>query len=140
MKINELWLMTAFVEYNNLYFYGILPIPEFGIMHGCRTLGYFSVQRDAPIGLTEKIEITDFYDYTDEEFRDVMVHEMVHYYLYYTGEDTRIRHGKAFKKMARWLNSIYDLNITKNIDISHMKAHEDARWLSRLFFRYVYAA
>jgi len=140
MKINGLWILTAFVEYNYLYFNNELPTPEFGIMHGCRTLGYFSVQRDAPIGLTEKIEISDFYDYTEEEFRDVLVHEMVHYYLYYTGEDTRIRHGKAFKRMATWLNNEYDLNITKYIDISHMKACDDAPWLSRILFRYFYAA
>jgi predicted SprT family Zn-dependent metalloprotease len=45
-----------------------------------------------------------------------MVHEMIHYYLAYTGKDVKMKHGEEFKKMASKLNHKYGLNITTTID------------------------
>jgi hypothetical protein len=45
-----------------------------------------------------------------------MVHEMIHYYLAYTKADLAIEHGKQFKNMANYLNSMFGLNITPYIN------------------------
>ena len=83
------------------------------------------------------ISITDYYDFTMEQFDDILVHEMIHYYLAYTGLDKRIRHGKEFKKMARKLNLNHGLNITSTVDLSIYKRREGTSkfqyWLATLF-------
>ena len=111
MVIAEFNILASFYCFNEEYFGGILPIPHLKVRHGWRTLGYFYYQIDAPFGMSETIEISDFYDYTEYEFRNILIHEMIHYYLYYTGEDPRCRHGKAFKAMAKRFNREYGNNI-----------------------------
>ncbi len=135
MIIAEHNVLGHFYIYNEEYFGGILPIPNFKIRHGWQTLGYFHYDLDAPLGTSETIEMTDFYDYTQDEFRNILIHEMIHYYLYYIGEDTRVRHGKAFKRMAKEFNQAYGMNITVKVDISMMKPRPDAGYFTKLSYK-----
>ena len=137
MTIDNFTLLAKFTEYNNKYFSGMLPIPMFDLMHGCQTLGYFSYQYDEYNNANEMIQMSDFYDYTEKQFRDVMVHEMIHYYLYYTGEDVKVKHGKAFKRKANEMNRAYGLNISQYVDISSMKPRKGAPLLSRLWYKII---
>ena len=137
MTIDNFTLLAKFTEYNNKYFSGMLPIPMFDLMHGCQTLGYFSYQYDEYNNANEMIQMSDFYDYTESQFRNVMVHEMIHYYLYYTGEDVRVRHGKAFNREAKRFNKAYGMKISEYIDISHMKPRKGAPLLSRIWFKFI---
>lgn len=50
MVIDTFDLLAFFTEYNNLYFDGMLPYPQFGLLHGCQTVGYFSYLYDVPFG------------------------------------------------------------------------------------------
>ncbi len=95
----------------------------------------FYYQIDAPFGMSETIEISDFYDYTECEFRNILIHEMIHYYLYYTGEAPRCCHGKVFKAMAKHFNREYGMNITPAIDTSMMKPSCNASKVSKFFFK-----
>lgn len=135
MIIGEHNILLHFYFFNEEYFGGILPIPNIKIRHGWHTLGYFHCNPDAPLGTSETIEMTDFYDYTDDEFRDILIHEMIHYYLYYIGEDTRVRHGKAFKKMANEFNLMYGTNVTVKVDISMMKPNPNAGYFTQLSYK-----
>lgn len=135
MTIGLSKVFNYFIFYNDKYFDGILPIPNFKRRHGWRTLGYFSYCPDDPFGTTEVIEISDFYDYTLGQFRDILVHEMIHYYLCFTGEDPECRHGKAFKRMAKYFNETYGMNITTTIDTSLMKPAANASKVSKFFFK-----
>ena len=121
MVIAEFNILASFYCFNEEYFGGILPIPHLKVRHGWR--------------MSETIEISDFYDYTEYEFRNILIHEMIHYYLYYTGEDPRCRHGKAFKAMAKRFNREYGMNITPTIDTSMMKPSCNASKVSKFFFK-----
>lgn len=117
MKIDEFTLLADFTKYNEEYFGGVLPYPKFKIGHGYFTLGHFTCQLDEyNEPYDQQIEISDRYDYTESQLRDVMVHEMVHYYLVLTKEDLHANHGKAFKRKAMELNENYGLNITQRIN------------------------
>jgi hypothetical protein len=133
----EAQIRVLFREYNKAYFGNILPMPNFKIRHSVYTLGYFSYWPNALWGTTETIEISDFYDYTDNQLRDLVVHEMIHYYLLYTGEDVKLTHGKAFMKMARQLNRTYKLHVTPTIDLRKMKPRPNAPFLRKLFFKMI---
>ena len=96
-------MLITFDECNMKFFEGKLLSPQFDLLHSFRTCGYFQYTTGGWFDKTVYdpiIFITDYYDFTERQFTDVMVHEMIHYYLAYFGLDKRCRHGKEFKKMA----------------------------------------
>ncbi len=122
MNIDKFVIFADFTKYNNEYFGGVLPYPEFVIGHGYFTMGHFTClldEYDEPYN--QKIEISDRFDYTESQLRDIIVHEMIHYYLVWTKEDLHANHGKAFKRKAKELNEKYGLNITPRINTENYK-------------------
>ena len=111
MVIAEHNILGRFFTYNDEYFGGVLPFPKIKVKHSFRVLGYFSCEYDN-------------YDYTDEQFRDILVHEMIHYYLAYMGIDPQCHHGSEFRKMASEFNSKYGMNITSEIDLTPYSIRE----------------
>lgn len=117
-----------------MYFEGKLPFPQFELLHSYRTCGRFEYThwslfqwktfRD-PI-----IKISDYYDFTQQQYDEVMCHEIIHYYLAYTDIDRKCDHGKEFNKMAKDLNRIYKMNISKYVDSSKYKKSKKAPYLS----------
>ena len=137
MRICESQIRCLFRQFNKDYFGNILPMPHIKIRHSVNTLGYFSYMQNEMSGTTETLEISDFYAYTSNQLRDIVVHEMIHYYLYYIGEDVRLKHGKSFMRMARQLNQSYGLHVTPTIDLTRMKPRPDAPYLKRLLFKII---
>ena len=137
MRICESQIRCLFRQFNKDYFGNILPMPHIKIKHSVNTLGYFSYMQNEMFGTTEVLEISDFYEYTSNQLRDIVVHEMIHYYLYYIGEDVRLKHEKSFMRMARQLNQSYGLHVTPTIDLTRMKPRPDAPYLKRLLFRII---
>ena len=117
MEICENDIFEYFCKYNDKFFGGILPIPNCVVRHSYRTLGYYHCDRDGYGGYTHTIEISDNYDYYKGQFRDILMHEMIHYYLFYTGADKRCRHGKKFKQMAKDFNQRYGMDINRRADL-----------------------
>ena len=111
-----------FWECNRLYFDHQLRTPKFGLMHSYRTLGKFALA----------ILMSDYFDFDEETFRNIMVHEMIHYYLYLNDPSEcsafshflrlfgfkSSDHGPEFMAMAQKLNEQYGLNITVTYDAS----------------------
>ena len=119
MVIAEFNILAGFQYFNHEYFNDMLPFPKIVIRHSYRTLGYFHCELDSYDNiLNPTIEMTDNYDYTEGQFRDILVHEMIHYYLVFNGKDRKCRHGKEFKRMANDFNARYGMNITSTIDLT----------------------
>ena len=130
-------LACLFRDYNIKYFGGVLPTPYFRIMHEVDLLGYFTYSPYSVPGTTEVIDISDFYDYDIDQLRDILVHEMIHYYLTYTGVEVYPSHGPAFLNMAQRLNLAYGMNITPIIDLTKMTPRSDAPFLKRLYYWWI---
>ena len=125
-----------FWECNRLYFDHQLRTPKFGLMHSYRKLGKFEYrwgERKKPVKKRHMaILMSDYFDFDEETFRNIMVHEMIHYYLYVNGVSNcstfrrflrffcfnSSDHGSEFMAMAQKLNEQYWLNITKTCDAS----------------------
>ena len=137
MRVCESQIRCLFRQFNQDYFGNLLPMPYIKIRHSVNTLGDFSYMQNEMFGTTETLEISDFYEYTSNQLRDIVVHEMIHYYLYYIGEDVRLKHGKSFMRMARQLNQSYGLHVTPTIDLTRMKPRPDAPYLKRLLFKII---
>ena len=94
MVANQDNMLLTFDECNMKYFEGKLLFPQFGLLHSYRTCGYFHCNYQQVMFKRElydyKISITDYYDFTEKQFVDIMCHEMIHYYLAYFGIDKRM--------------------------------------------------
>ena len=130
-----------FWECNRLYFDQSLPTPRFGMMKKLNTLARFEYQNNkkgkAPIK-RQIILFSEYYDFDEETFKNLMVHEMIHYYLAWNGVKTELDHGKEFMAIANELNEKYGLNVTKTLDASSFTRTEQApkaksfwQWLLR---------
>ena len=134
MVIAKFNIISGFAAFNMEYFNDELPMPNFAIKHSYRTLGLFHCDFDWDGDIVEPtIEMSDYYDYTEAQFRDILVHEMIHYYLLLSGKDKKCRHGKAFKKMAKEFNLKYGMNNTPRIDLNNYKIKEGN---SKFMFRH----
>lgn len=65
--------------------------------------------------------------------RNVLVHEMIHYYIAYNKIEDNEDHGVEFMKLTESLNRKYGLSITKKIDASSFKRNEKASKISWFF-------
>lgn len=133
MIANLVNMADVFDKCNKAYFEGKLPIPQFELLHSYLLCGYFEYTKGGWFDRTlydPTISMTDYYDFTEKQFRDILCHEMIHYYLAYFGIDRGCHHGKEFKKMADRLNRKYGLNITKRIDTSTFKRRKGAPWFT----------
>ena len=135
-------MRLIFDECNNKYFEGKLLFPQFGLLHSYRTCGQFDCRYQLVMFKVEwydyKISITDYYDFTEKQFVDIMCHEMIHYYLIYFGLDKGCKHGRRFKELAEQLNRKYGLNITATLDISQYKRRKGTPSLSYWFVKKLY--
>ncbi len=141
MIANLVNMADVFDKCNKAYFEGKLPISQFDLLHSYLLCGYFEYTKGGWFDKTlydPTISITDYYDFTEKQFKDIMCHEMIHYYLAYFGIDRGCHHGKEFMKMADRLNRKYGLNITKRIDTSTFKRRKGAPrftyWLTQKIF------
>jgi predicted SprT family Zn-dependent metalloprotease len=64
----------------------------------------------------KRLLFSDYFDFDEETFRNIMVHEMIHYYLLLYGTNDKCDHGADFKTMAQEMNQKYGLNITTSFE------------------------
>ena len=57
------------------------------------------------------IHVSILFEQGENEFKNVLLHEMIHYYIAYNNiQDTGL-HGEVFRKMMNWLNSEHGWNM-----------------------------
>ena len=119
MVVTRQQIKKLFIEYNGLYFNAELPLCEIRVSSHHRYYGLFQYRRNSQNkAVCKSITISDLFDYTEENLRSVLVHEMIHYYLMWNGEDVNGTHGEAFLGMAEMFNKKFKLNITPTIDMT----------------------
>ena len=133
-----------FWECNQMYFNHQLQTPKFGLIHTYRNLGKFEYrwgEKKKPVKKRHMmILMSDYFDFDEDTFRNIMVHEMIHYYLYLNSTSDcstfsrflrvlgfkNSDHGPEFMAMAESLNQKYGLNITISYDASNIPSAPNA--------------
>ena len=120
----------VFSECNRKFFNHELPNPKFGLMNKLHVLARFKFLKDKnnnkkPLKVKEII-FSDCYDFNEEDFINLMVHEMIHYYIAWNRIKDNSEHGKVFMSIANDLNDKYGLNVTKRIDASSFVKTDNA--------------
>jgi len=139
MEITTEIITDKFREYNQLYFGGELPLPKILLRKSFYICGYFSCKK--PKGRQrlkgQCLEVSSYYDWDEEALRDIMVHEMIHYYLAYKHIDNLLTHGEAFQSMSENLNERFGLHISKRVNGNGFKRAASAPkigfFLSKIF-------
>jgi len=117
-----------FSECNKKYFNRELPMPKFGLINKTSILARFEFfkEKEGEKIKHKKILFSDCFDFENSVFENLMVHEMIHYYLAWNGIKNPTEHNKEFMDIANKLNAEYGLNITKKVDASSFKKTENA--------------
>lgn len=115
MQIDITWLRSNFRHFNNQYFDGRLPEPRFFIGRSKTQLGSLAYTRGLMWGrqLFSKgnatnaftLTLSNFYDQTEYQFRNVLLHEMIHLSIAVSGVKDTSPHGVVFRGMMQRLNS-----------------------------------
>lgn len=104
-----------FGRFNREYFGGKLPVPELGLTRAKTRLGQMAYKRATRWGRTKlydfKISMSTYYDMTDRQAKSVLLHEMIHYIIGYTGLKDTAPHGIVFRGMMDKLNRSYGWDI-----------------------------
>lgn len=113
MEITRDLLKEKFKEYNRLYFDGKLRAPGFSVIRYRQIAGRFSYRRNRKGEICDRqISLSSEFKWDEDSFRDVMVHEMIHYELFLQGDHSIwFTHAHAFRKRMRQLNRAYGLHI-----------------------------
>lgn len=111
----KVWLIDLYEECNQLYFNGKLRKCRLYTYHGEQSVGMFMAKRyknyknGYPILLS--IGIAHNVDWTIDELRNTLVHEMVHLYLNCLPNPPKRQHGKEFKAVCKELEDKYGLTL-----------------------------
>ena len=104
-----------FRRFDHDYFGGKLPVPELGLPRAKTRLGQLAYKRATRWGHTKlydfKLSMSTYYDMTDRQAKSVLLHEMIHYIIGFTGLKDTAPHGIVFRGMMDNLNRKYGWDI-----------------------------
>lgn len=117
MRANLKFLTTKFDEYNALCFDGVLPPLLLRISDSGRSLGVFRHPRLRNASSSRKcsISLSSSYDLPQSVVEDTIIHEMIHYFIWWKRLPDSSPHGPTFRKIMNEINSRHG----RNISISH---------------------
>ena len=130
MRISKSVLEKKFVECNQKYFDCSLVMPKLSTYTGETSMGLFSVREGRRI-IDMKISIARNFNLTDEELRDLLIHEMIHEYVYL--ESGKVAHNRMFKNKMTELNKKYGLDIRINSKHLFRKYRKKKTLFQKLF-------
>ena len=109
------WMEEWFKRFDQEYFGGKLPLPELALTRAKTRLGQLSFKRASRWGRTKlydfKLSMSTYYDMTEQQAKSVLLHEMIHYIIGYTGLKDTSPHGVVFRGMMDNLNRKYGWDI-----------------------------
>lgn len=111
------YILERITYYNNLIFGGELPPIPVKLVRARTFLGKLQYKRTRK-PFARGYEYSDFlmkisvsHDYNEVLLNNVLVHEMIHYYIVYKGIKDTSAHGEVFRRMMNEINSRYGLQI-----------------------------
>lgn len=122
------WMEEWFKRFDQEYFGGKLPLPELALTRAKTRLGQLAFKRASRWGRTRlydfKLSMSTYYDMTEQQAKSVLLHEMIHYIIGYTGLKDTSPHGVVFRGMMDNLNRKYGWDIRVMTSIKGWKVSE----------------
>ncbi len=130
------YVEQKFREYNAAIFGGVLSVPPIRISNARTFLGQVRYKRRRKLfGKEEKYDFTlcisRRYDLPQNQLDDVIIHEMIHYYIDTRRMSDTSAHGRVFRSMMDGINRKFNRNIA--VSARHAQPSEaDGKAQSRL--------
>lgn len=109
MQITTEHMKAWFTELNGMYFNGELPVPRLKTGNSRTQAGSMSCKYRRFPGVRKCydfcIRLSNYYDISEDEFRNVFMHEMIHYYIAVKGLRDTSPHGTLFRRIMNSLNA-----------------------------------
>lgn len=113
------YIRSRFASFNATYFDGKLPEPQFCVRNSRTVLGRFSYRRKRK-WLFGRYRITDYaimvssyYDMEASDLDNILLHEMIHFYIAYRNLRDTSTHGRLFHREMERLNACgWNINVT----------------------------
>lgn len=117
------YLQKRFKEFNHRYFGGKLPPIAIRLANAKSYAGQYRCRRVGGRITPREIVISLRYKLTEEEFEDVLLHEMIHYAIFLSGAHHDAPHGRIFRSEMARINK----QGGRHIAISNQVSLEDIR-------------
>lgn len=134
MQITIPYVERKFDEFNLLIFGGRLPKIRVRLSDAATFLGMCVAKvRRRPDGSTEhydfELRISRRIELPEKEFEDVIIHEMIHYFIMYNELADTSPHGEIFKGMMKAINKAYrrDISISRRITAEEKARSAEAK-------------
>lgn len=117
MIVTIQFIASTFRKYNNYIFNNAIPEPKFRVSSSRRTLGSFRYPQNIRPELRTKymerctLSISGLLDRDQEELADTIIHEMIHCYIWITGQKDSSTHGRIFRHYMNDINRRLNRNI-----------------------------
>lgn len=120
MRATLQFVSEKFAEFNRQMFGGKLPDILITISRACRTPGQFVYQwRSYAMGCITlchlRISISGVLDFPERDWEDIIIHEMIHYYIFWSKQKDTSPHGKLFRRIMNGINSKYGRHVTISV-------------------------
>jgi len=130
MKATIPYVEKRFEEFNRLMFDGRLPKLPVELSDAKTFLGVCVYKkRRTLLGKTVcydfKLRINTRIDLDEAEVEDIIIHEMIHYYIGYHGIVDTSAHGRVFREMMKGINERFG----RHIKVSHRPTQEQKEQL-----------
>ena len=130
MKATIPYVEKKFEEFNRLMFGGKLPMLPIELSDAKTFLGVCVYKRKRTLwGKTVcydfKLRINTRIDLAEEEVEDIIIHEMIHYYIGLNRIEDTSSHGRVFRQMMNEINERFG----RHIRVSHKPTHEQKEQL-----------
>ncbi len=108
MQIDTEWIAVNFDRFNKENFGGRLTPPKFSVNNARTRLGSMAFKWKRSLLKRESydyvIRLSNYYDIPEVEFQNVLLHEMIHYYIAVNRFKDDSVHGTMFRSIAQRIN------------------------------------
>lgn len=122
MRATLQFVSEKFAEFNRQMFGGKLPDIPITMSRAYRTPGKFALRKyrmDFETGYYALydvwISISGVLDFPERVWEDIIIHEMIHYYIFRSKQKDTSPHGKLFRRIMNGINSRYGRHITISV-------------------------
>ncbi len=106
MEVTEEVVKDRFQFFNHELFGGALRMPQFSVKHYTFVAGQIRAKEPRAT-----IIISSCFDFDTDSLDEVIIHEMIHYWLWRQGDKGAFRHGSSFRLECRRIKDSYGLAI-----------------------------
>ncbi|MBF1440997.1 MAG: SprT-like domain-containing protein [Prevotella nanceiensis] len=130
MTVNIEWIAQQFELFNALYFDKVLPTPLFLVSKTKTKLGWFVHKKRFTFrgfrSYDYKIGMSTHYQFTERQAQNILLHEMIHFYIAFKNIKDKSAHGPVFKRLMNQFNQEFGWELTVSVNTKDYKTNETA--------------